>query len=326
MDKIKSIKRLRQRFCKDFNLPINIFEDHYFNYYMTLYDFFPSEMWEYVIFVVREKYDWNVEEWLNYCAAFRDRAIEETMNSDAYKKFNEEDMSKWDIDPSVPKIGEHSIFNDEGNGKAFVSIDMKKANFQALKYAGVFNDETYEDFVKRFGGDRYIAESKYLRQVIFGKMNPGRTIKVEKYLMGEIYKFVFKTFDSHFYDFYSFNSDELIFKQRTPYDFLSKEEAKKMENDIKEKFGIEVRVENILVRDLNIVNCNLNKVDAYERTNLYTGEKKLKKASTTYYPQIYKIWKGDKLYYEDLVFWTNDQLAVFEKFLMENKDEDISKQ
>ena len=151
------------------------------------------------------------------------------------------------------------------------------------------------------------------------------TIKVEKYLMSKIYKFVLETFDSHFYDFYSFNSDELIFKQRTPYDFLSKDEAKKMENDIKEKFGIEVRVESIFVRDLNIVNCNLNKVDAYERTNLYTGEKSLKKASTTYYPQIYKIWKGDKLCYEDLVFWTNDQLAVFEKYLMEDKDEYHSK-
>lgn len=320
-----SIKKLRQRFVKDYNLPINIFDEKYFEYYRQLYPFFPNDVWEKIVETIGEKYNGNVEEWLNYCAQVRDNAIIGTMDTDEYKKFNTEDMSKWDIDPEIQKIGEHSIYNEKCDGKGFVSIDMKKANFQALKYAGVINDSTYADFIYRHGGDEYIANSKYLRQVIFGKMNPGRTIKVEKYIMGEIYKMVRNVFDSHFYDLYSMNSDEIVFKQRTPYDFLTKDEGKKMEEEIKNRLGIDVRVENIVVKCLKIVNANGNKVDAYVKKNMFTGEEVLKKASTTFYPQIYKLWKGQDINLLDRGFFFEDQIAIFTEPLRFRKDEDNSK-
>ena len=41
MAKINNIKKFRQRFVKDYNLPINIFDDNLFEYYIQLYDFFP---------------------------------------------------------------------------------------------------------------------------------------------------------------------------------------------------------------------------------------------------------------------------------------------
>ena len=41
MAKINNIKKFRQRFVKDYNLPINIFDDTLFEYYIQLYDFFP---------------------------------------------------------------------------------------------------------------------------------------------------------------------------------------------------------------------------------------------------------------------------------------------
>ena len=63
-----SIKKLRQRFVKDYSLPINIFEEKYFEYYRSLYPFFPNETWEALVANVSKNYNGNVESWLDYCA------------------------------------------------------------------------------------------------------------------------------------------------------------------------------------------------------------------------------------------------------------------
>ena len=200
-----------KRFCKDYNLPINVFTEDMFKYYSELYDFFPKETWEKLCETIETEYGGNVELWLDYCAKVRDAAINGVIESEEYKKFNNGDMSQWAIDPSVPKVGEHTVFTKENVGKHFISIDLRKANFQALKYVGVIDDDTYDDFIMRFGGDDYIAGSKYLRQVIFGKMNPSRTITVEKCMMGVVYMTIHDFIEGLGYKFYSMNSDELVF-------------------------------------------------------------------------------------------------------------------
>ena len=314
MDNEKSFnnKLLRQRFVKDYNLPINIYRNPYFDYYRKLYDFFPNDVWENLLKKIETEYDGNVELWLNYCAEVRDSAILNTMDTEEYKKFNTCDAKIWDLSSDVPLIGEHSVFNEENHGRYFVSIDLKKANFQALKYVGVLNDETYADFIYRHGGDEYIANSKYLRQVIFGKMNPGRTVKVEKYLMGKIYMLVHEVFENNGYEFFSLNSDEIIFRgKETEWKTFDESKCKHIENCIHDILSIDARVEHYWVERLDIVNNNGNKADAYVR-HLHNGEPTLKKVSTTFYPQVYKLWKGMKIEPIDLGFFFEDQTATFD--------------
>jgi hypothetical protein len=307
-------KKLRKRFAKDYNLPINLFNDELWDYYMSLYEFFPKEEYDNLLKTVEEKYDGNVDLWLDYCAKVRDNAIIGTMETEAYQEFNKKNMSEWDIPAGVPQIGEHSVYNEETDGRFFVSIDLKKANFQALKFAGVINDETYKDFVYRNGGDDYIVGSKYLRQVIFGKMNPGRTIKVEKFIMGKIYLLVKDFFENNGYELYSFNSDELVFAEKN-YAMFGVEggnaNVKRVEQMIKDSLGIDARVEYIYITRLPIVNVNGNKVDAFVKRNVITGESELKKASTTFYPQIYKLWQGHEIEEIDRKFFFEDQIATF---------------
>ena len=313
MDNEKSFnnKLLRQRFVKDYNLPINIYLNPYFDYYRKLYDFFPNDVWENLLKKIETEFDGNVELWLNYCAGVRDSAIIKTMETEEYKKFNSCDSKIWDLPKEVPLIGEHSVFNEENHGRYFVSIDLKKANFQALKYVGVINDETYADFVHRHGGDEYIANSKYLRQVIFGKMNPGRTVKVEKYIMGRIYMFVHEIFEDNGYEFFSLNSDEIIFRgKENEWKTFNEDKCKRVERYIHDMLDIDARVEHYWVERLDIINSNGNKVDAYVR-HLHNGEPTLKKVSTTFYPQIYKLWKGMKIEPIDLGFFFDDQIATF---------------
>lgn len=304
--------KLRQRFVKDYNLPINVFEPELFNYYMDLYDFFPMDKWESLKTMIDEKYGGNVEKWLDYCASVRDNAINSVIESDAYKEFNNSDMSVYKLKNN---IGEHSCYNQETNGCNFVSIDLKKANFQALKYVGVLDDEDYEHFIEKHGGDDYIKGSKYLRQVIFGKMNPGRTTAVEKHIMEKVMSVSDEVLPMEF-KLYSQNSDELVYKQWAGFYGDMKVICPVIEKVVKDRFGIDVRVEFINITKLPIVNCNGSNIDAFVRKNIVTGEEVLKKASTTFYPQIYKLWKGMDIEDRDLIFYDNDQLAKFLKPLM----------
>ena len=298
--------KLKQRFVKDYNLPINIYDDRLFSYYIGLYDFFPVDTYVKLCQNVEEKYGGNVSLWLDDCAKVRDAAIFGVIESDKYKSFNDSKnlLKEYDIDI---KVGEHSLYSQETNGKRYVSIDLKKANFQALKFAGVLDDASYEDFITKYDGDEYIINSKYLRQVIFGKMNPGRTVKVEKYIVSKIHEIVSPVFPE--WKLYSFNSDELIYSLD---DFYPGEDTlNSIVGAVKELLGVEVRAECVEIKKLPIVNVNGNGVDAYVRTNINTNESVLKKASTTFFPQIYKLWKGKAIQDEDLYVYFDDQLAKF---------------
>lgn len=300
--------KLRQRFVKDYNLPINVFDEKLFNYYIELYDFFPREKWENLKVLIDEKYNGNIELWLDYCAKVRDEAISHVTCTQKYLDFNNGDLSKYHLGKNV---GEHSYYTEATNGRRFISIDLKKANFQALKYVGVIDEETYGDFIDKVGGDDYIKGSKYLRQVIFGKMNPGRTTTVEKHMMEKIIKYADEVLPIGF-ELYSQNSDELVYILNTN-SFVGdiKIICSVLEKVVLDNLNFEVRVEYVEVNKLPIVNCNGNDIDAFVRTNLNNGETVLKKASTTFYPQIYKLWKGLPIEDKDLIFYDNDQLAKF---------------
>ena len=319
MAKINNIKKFRQRFVKDYNLPINIFDDTLFEHYIQLYDFFPYLRYKEAIEKIENEYDGCVEKWLEYCASVRDNAINGVMETEEYNNFNTMDLSQYNF---TPICGERSCYTEETNGKRFLSIDLKKANFQALKYVGVVSDVTYEQFIYRFGGDDYIANSKYLRQVIFGKMNPSRQIKIEKYLMFKVYEAIKDVTEKYGLTIFSMNSDELIFEiPKEFYDnwLIDFENSRELANDIYdlvgENIGVEIKVEYVEIKRLPIVSANGTKIDAYERTNIFTNQKTLKKASTTFYPQIYKLWNEMLIEDNDMVFYFENQLATFNQEL-----------
>ena len=56
-----------------------------------------------------------------------------------------------------------------------------------------------------------------------------------------------------------------------------------------------------------------NKVDAYIRKNVITGVETLKKASTTFFPQIWKLYKGLEIEEIDRMFYVENQIAIFKE-------------
>ena len=305
-------KKFLQRFAKDYNLPINVFDEEMFEYYKELYkDFFPIKEYNCAVKNIVENFDGNVEMWLDYYAKIRDNIIETVMSSDEYKNFNSLNLSEYSV---KPVCGERSCYNEEADGKYFISIDLKKANFQALKYMKVLEDETYDKFIKRFGGDEYMANSKYLRQVVFGKMNPSRQITIEKYLVSKIEEGIRNKMTNYGFKLYSLNSDELIYEEvdsENEYDTPIKKFVEEIKMMIEKYLNIEVSVEYFSVERIPIVNPNGNKVDAYIKRNCITKEVKYKKISTTFFPQVYKLIKGEEITEMDRVFYFENQLATF---------------
>lgn len=177
----------KQRFCKDCNIPLRIFQEPYFSDRIKLYDKFygTNEKWN--LFVSElEKYHCEQDYFEEY-NRIKDSAILSIKESSSYKRFNEEDMNKYRI--THIDLPSKDIFKSSNNGKCFISIDMRKANFSALQnYSSeIFgNADTWEEFIGRYTQNQHIINSKYIRQVILGNCNPKRHITYEKYLMDKV--------------------------------------------------------------------------------------------------------------------------------------------
>ena len=200
----KSNIAIRKRFVSDYNLPIPIVDDEdMFMYLLNLYeeDFHSLTLYSKMVEEINEKFGGNIDAFLDNYYSVRENIIQTIENSDHFQKFNTMDMNQFSIKDKV-QVSSNNIYNANNNMDFFISIDLKKANFQALNKVDrniLLNSDTYEDFIHKFTDSQYIANSKYFRQCIFGKMNPKRHITVEKYYTCQIYKRIIDNIPYFFY-------------------------------------------------------------------------------------------------------------------------------
>ena len=185
-------RELAKRFISDYKLPIPLINEKYFFYHLGLYqeDYNSLEYYFELLDMIGKKYGGNCNKFLEDYYNVRDKIITTIVESEAFQKFNTMDMNVFTI-KDRPNITSDDIYNNDNIGKFFISIDLKKANFQTLRNIDkdiVFGADTYEEFIGKFTDLDYIKESKYARQVIFGKCNPKRHITAEKYFIMQTYK------------------------------------------------------------------------------------------------------------------------------------------
>lgn len=206
-------EKLRQRFCKDMGVSIQLYQTPFFEDRIELMGY-EKEYNEFVHFVTSTFK--NEEEYFAYYNELKDKIIDFIKNSETYKALQE--------DTSICKrpnlnIRQGDTYKDSCIGKEFLSIDMKKANFSALvKYGNVcgkkfFNSYDYEKFMKQFTPYDYFAKSKYIRQVVFGNCNPKRQIAYETSLMVDMMLNIVENYETGLTmnNVYSLNSDEIVF-------------------------------------------------------------------------------------------------------------------
>ena len=204
---------LKRRFVKDTNLPIKVFDEPYFSHFLDLYEehFNAKTLWE-MFLKELEQYE-HESDYLQEYNRVKDAAITYLAENPEMQYFcQQEDMNKFNVQNTG--LPASTVFKETLVGHTLLSIDMKRANFSALRHynpAIVGGKETYEEFIGMFTDSEYMKRSKYIRQVIFGNQNPRRQTKYEQYLMDLVLtKFLeFELFTKSMVVY--FGTDEIVF-------------------------------------------------------------------------------------------------------------------
>lgn len=296
-------KEVLKRWVKDYNLPIKIYQEPYFSYLIDLYDdYFNTHSKLELLKNAVGKFE-SEDKFLSYYYEVTDKAIDSIKSKEEFQEFNTGDLSKYDIKSNYPK---NNIYKETCVDKYYVSIDLVKANYQALKYVNpsiVSNTNSYEEFIGLFTDLEYMTKSKYLRQVIFGNINPKRQVKVERYLIEQVIDLViagelFKAEDIHMA-----SNDEVVFELSEELVDKYSSNANDLMKFIKDTLGIDVDIEVFKLVSIE------GKYYSKEFTNKEGYE--LKGIPQIYFPQVYKKYNNKDLHDNDLVFYYEHQLAKF---------------
>lgn len=187
VDKSKeNIHSLRQRFVKDFKLPITIMRSPYFEEQLKVYDKMYNSIALYNMYMDDVNSFDNQDAYFKEYNRVKDKVINYLKEKESYKEFNSCDMKKYS---KRTDVSNQELYIIPNVGKSFISIDLKKANFASLKHHNsdiVDNTDNYEEFIAQFTDMKSITDSKYIRQVIFGNLNPKRQQSVQKSIIADM--------------------------------------------------------------------------------------------------------------------------------------------
>lgn len=318
-------KLLRNRFISDNNLPFDLIDDPYFVDRLHLVEDTHKgyTKWVELNKLINDRFDNNMALFTDVYYNVRNDIVNTMLSTDEYKDFSN---GEWFLKfnhamPGSP--GDRNVYTQEQDGCIFLSVDMKKANFYAMRHFNkdlVFGCDTYEDFIGKFTDLDYIKNSKYTRQVIYGKLNPKRTMAYERLL---VYNFFMECFQPYLDDnwiWFSLKYDEILIKLLDK----SKLGTSQVESFLRErrqycndwngiKFGYELFKLNSRIFEKE---GSMSPLVVFEKEHLYgdkEGQKTLHCVPATYYPQVYKLLNGMGVTENDLVFKYEHELAKFLK-------------
>lgn len=303
-----------RRFIKDYSLPIQPATNELMPYYIELYDeqFDTKRKWE--LFQSTVSKFVNEEAFMNYGTKLIETASDAIKQLPAYQRF----ASLTDIDSKIPIQKEVrgvpytksvNIYNPDNAGNFFISIDMKNANYQSLRYWDpeiVFNTDTYYDFISKFTVMEYFKQSKHIRQTIFGHLDTKIT-RLERSMNESVLKTVF-LFGFKPEDVVTFTTDEIILSINEDIYYnnpnvISPDTHDRLDTTIKHYAGIDVKVEPFLL--IGVGN------NTYVKVHNNGDKPTFKGGSSIYFPQVYKYFKNLPLEDRDLYFMYEKQLAKF---------------
>jgi hypothetical protein len=215
-----------------------------------------------------------------------------------------------------------NVYVEGNNDIFFISLDMKKANFSALRHwnENIFNGcQSWEEFLSQYTNSNHILNSKYIRQVIMGACNPKRQIKYEHLLMSNLLDMILQEV-SEIFSVYSLSSDEIIlmpFEQEGTCPCKKHAQCIKIIQNILEKSEISsiIRVTAYMLEKVKGTDGWIK----YTTYTKYTDEEYInmdisfKCLDSEIYNQVIKHYLGKAITYNDLVFYHNNRLARFIK-------------
>ncbi len=309
---------LAKRFVSDFDFPVSMVNDYrMFHYQLELYE--PElktlTRWKELQQMIKERFGSDTDAFVEYYNKVRNDIIMKTYESTAYQEFNNMDMSRFAV-KDRPQVSKNNVYNCENDGKMFLSVDLRRANFQALKYVNrrIFNGaQTYEEYVGQFTDLDYLKTSKYTRQVIFGQLNPSRHTTVEQYLINQVYKTMLTL------DYLPFNAstglvsmsnDELVFIIDRLYDPKAYSEC--IVQDIKTKTGLDVHVDAYELHGYSLVSdSNCTHKEFFVKKDIETGREEFICMPLQFHMMGWKLYHKQQICPEDKLFIYENGICRF---------------
>lgn len=289
------------RFVRDFSLPIQLIRDPYFEYYVDLFDKIYNSKELYSLLKETVEKCGGEEQFYIESKKITENVINTVKETSQFQSFNSCDLKEFNVKLNIEK---KEIYRSGNDGEKFLSIDLKKANFNVLKYFDpniILNQNTYEEFISLFTDLEYIKKSKYIRQVIFGNLNPNRQQKIQLYIMSQFLKII-----ENYFGLYSINnvsSDEIVIRLEKSENELNQFLRRSLEEKAKE-LGIEIHIRLFKLKQLK-------PYDFYVKEFLNSNEIEFKACPSVYMPQIYKKYFNLDLHEYDLHFYFEDRIAKF---------------
>lgn len=299
-------EKLKERFCKDCNIPLKLFKEPYFTDRLQLYDSYYNTLDKWNIFVRElEKYKCE-QDYLEEYNRVKDAAINDIKLSDGYNRFNEEDMGKYSV--KYKDIPSKDIFKPSNDGKLFISIDMRKANFSALKFydKSIFgNADTWEEFIEGYTENKHIIDSKYIRQVILGNCNPKRQVTYEKFLMGLVLDVFIEELGYSTSDIVFFSNDEIVIDMEEYEDCINKQRI--LELVVNARFNIPFKIDLFYLH-------KIIGTDGYSKEivkNIIEREYEFKCFNSYFFPFVLRKFNREDATENDKVFYYEGLLSKF---------------
>lgn len=214
--------KINERFVKDYNLSIQpeIAKTEYFMDRLKQYDKYkPGTLEKYNLFKKEITSNFkNVEEYYEYRNNLANKIISSLEVSQEKIGFLNKDALK-NFKPLKIDISRKSYLKETSLGKTLISIDLKSAGFQALKFfdeALVNGAKDYEEFISSFTNYETIINSKYFRQRCFGSAGISHQVELEKYLTGKILEYLLTIIP--FENFITYSHDEIVFEKPSNFE------------------------------------------------------------------------------------------------------------
>lgn len=325
---VHALNQLKKRFISDYSLPIVVFDERYFGYYLELYerDFKALTKWNELIGVINERFQSNPYLFLDEYSRVRDSLIQCIRTSDCYAsdyENNKLDRFNLDFDSIDSTHCRHnSLYINDFVGKTFISVDLRKANYQAMKTINPDllqlekGSESYEEWVRKYTDLDYIVDSKYTRQVVFGNVNPKKQIKVQRWIVSGIIREIQSSEEiKGKARLVIFNNDEAVFEV-TDTDSLYKTYS--LFSKIVRDSGADCNLTAFFL-DMGHFLVSGEHLYVYMKKVLVTNAKQsyhLYNCPNFYHAQVYKLINRMDVEENDLKFYFNGQIATFDERLV----------
>jgi len=298
--------KLNRRFMKDIKMPCSYINKEIFKERLELFEETHKAKTQYKEFIKMIETFENPNNYFEYITNLILKITEYIRGTDNFKKINSFDIVEEQKNINILDIPGKTIYNEKNINKVFISFDLKKANYNIFKKISnesnlLTNSNTYEEFILEFTEFQYIANSKNLRQVIFGQLKQFKRVKFqEKKIINDIANLLINMDVFKKEDIELLLTDELIIsgnRLKNEEDFIN------IINIIEEDLGFACSYEMYELKKFKGLKSFVKK--HYFKTN------EVKNLSKLMYPAYLKYLKNLAIIDSDLYFIHEDKLAKF---------------